>query len=205
MITLRKWTYRFALHLLLLGLPILIRAQSDSIADEAVAFHPFYMASNGIRLDYDIHLAKNHWLIIGPQFYVAQRSDKDFEPRFSELFGLGGTVYHRIYLNKTSSCIGTYFSYGVSYNYFKLTYKEDNNTYAEESETRINRYGADIVIGYQAKLYDKLIIDFYTGLGGRYSENSFTGTTHKSFNQDMFDYGFTGNVLVIGIRIGLVF
>jgi hypothetical protein len=182
------------------------KAQNDSLAfDEVLSFHPFHFVNNGIRIDYDRHLGKGHWLQIGPQFYVAERSVDQYDDlrEFKDLLGVGVSIYHRIYVGKEKPLKGTYFSYGFTYNHFNLKY--DNTTTKEEEETEINKFGGDIVIGYQTMFMDKLVVDFYAGLGGRYADLRYRGDTHKKFNDFIYDYGFTGNVIIMGVRIGFGF
>lgn len=182
-------------------------AQVDTINNEVIAFHPFHLIQNGIRVDYDRNICRNHWIQIGPQFYVAERSNDNYYGDFKNLMGVGISAFHRIYLGKTQQPLGVYFSYGLTYNYFNLQYNDlpNNSITPKIAETTINKFGADIVIGYQTAVFDKLILDFYAGLGGRYSEKTYTGTQHRSFNEQMGDYGFTGNVIVLGIRLGFGF
>ncbi|NJK98636.1 MAG: hypothetical protein HC905_30285 [Bacteroidales bacterium] len=76
---------------------------------------------------------------------------------------------------------------------------------ANQAETTINKFGGDIIIGYQTFAFDRLVVDIYAGLGGRYSEYKFKGQTKLKFNDFLYDYGFTGNILLVGVRLGLGF
>jgi hypothetical protein len=187
-------------------------AQQDSLVNQTIAFHPFHLVNNGIRIDYDRKIGKNQWIQLGPQFYASEKTEdqslyqnSDYR-NYKSLIGIGISVYHRIYLGSKQAPFGTYFSYGITYNHFKLGYSDDNqNTTAADAETRIQKLGADIVIGYQLLAFEKMIIDLYAGLGGRYAVRSYTGTKHTAFNEWMYDYGYTGNVMLVGIRIGIGF
>lgn len=180
--------------------------QTDTVfAKESISFHPFHLINNGIRIDYDRHLGKGHWIQIGPQFYVSEKSgDIDKGREFKELLGAGVSIFHRIYVGKEKPSSGTYFSYGFTYNLFNLKYNNTTATQIEDA-TEINKFGGDIIIGYQIMYDDKLAIDLYAGLGGRYADISFKGDTHRKFNDHIYDYGFTGNVIIIGIRLGFGF
>jgi hypothetical protein len=180
-----------------------VKAQ-DSNINEVIAFHPFHLINNGIRIDYDRKLSDKQWLQISPQFYAAERTDNNDFRDYNELLGVGVSLFHRIYLSNQTS-FGTYFSYGFTYSHFNLKYDEDNSGPVNTAETTIDKFGGDIVIGYQSVAFEKLVIDVYAGLGSRYSDRTYIGTIHRNFNKLMYDYGYTGNVLVAGIRIGFGF
>jgi hypothetical protein len=182
-----------------------IKAQDTLVFKNVLSFHPFHLINNGIRIDYDRHLGKSHWLQIGPQFYAAERNEDSNGEEYSELVGAGVSVFHRIYLGEEKPSLGAYFSYGFTYNHYNLKYEEDTPTDNVLDETTIDKYGADIIIGYQTRAFDKLIFDVYAGLGGRYSDRSFKGESHRKFNETLLDYGFTGNVMVFGFRLGFNF
>lgn len=198
-------------HLTLLTLSLIflqnINSQEEEQSfDEVLSFHPFHLVNNGIRIDYDRKIAKNHWIQIGPQFYAAEKNENNDYRDYSELMGVGISVYHRMYLGSKAPSLGTYFSYGATISHFNLKYEESTSSRTDAtSETRINKFGGDIVIGYQTKAFERLIIDVYAGLGGRYADRTFTGATKKKFNEFLYDYGYTGNVLLGGIRIGFSF
>ncbi len=182
-----------------------IEAQ-DSTYNDVLTFHPLHFINNGIRIDYDRKIYNNHWIQIGPQFYVSETTQYEDLREFKELRGAGVSVFHRIYVGKDKPFSGTYFSYGFTYNHFALKYEEDDPTDEQaQGETNINKFGGDIIIGYQLQIVEKLIIDFYAGLGGRYSSRTFKGNSHKKFNDFMYDYGYTGNVVITGVRIGFSF
>ncbi|NJK98635.1 MAG: hypothetical protein HC905_30280 [Bacteroidales bacterium] len=91
---------RFILILFYILFLLPTRAQNDSTKNEVVAFHPFHLVNNGIRVDYDRHLGKNHWIQIGPQFYAADKSDEESLRDFNELIGAGISVNHRMYVGE---------------------------------------------------------------------------------------------------------
>lgn len=191
---------------LLISLQTAMAQDEEKTFGEVLSFHPFHLVNNGIRIDYDRRIGNNHWIQIGPQFYAAERTeDNDFR-EYNELLGFGISIYHRIYVGDKKPSLGTYFSYGATINHFQLTYAEPTSSAINViSETQINKFGGDIIIGYQTKAFERLIVDVYAGLGARYADRNYTGATQKKFNKFMYDYGFTGNVLMGGIRIGFSF
>lgn len=184
----------------------LLKAQEDTSFNEVIAFHPFHLINNGIKIDYDRKVFDNHWIQISPQFYASERTDNRDSRNYKELLGIGASVFHRIYLGNRRPSLGTYFSYGFSYTHYNLKYDDDNPIAGNLlAETDINKFGGDLIIGYQTKAFERLIFDVYAGLGVRYSDRNFRGNTQREFNKFMYDYGYTGNVLVLGIRIGFGF
>lgn len=194
---------RFLILLITLTVFQFTKAQETGI-NEMLAFHPFHLINNGIRIDYDHKLTSKHWIQVSPQFYAAERTDDSDFRNYNELLGVGFSIFHRIYLSNQTE-FGTYFSYGFTYSNFNLKYDEDNSGLVNTAETNINKFGGDIVIGYQSVAFEKLVIDLYAGLGSRYSSRTYIGTMQRKFNKLMYDYGYTGNVLVAGIRIGFAF
>lgn len=198
-------------HLIFLTVSLIfiqsIKAQDEETSfNEVISFHPFHLVNNGIRIDYDRKIARNHWIQIGPQFYAAEKTEDSDAREYNELLGVGISVYHRIYLGNKAPSLGTYFSYGATISHFNLKYDESTSSRTGvTSETNINKFGGDIVIGYQAQAFERLIIDVYAGLGGRYADRKFTGPTQKKYNEFLYDYGYTGNVILGGIRIGFSF
>jgi hypothetical protein len=182
-------------------------SQTDSLKSGVIAFHPFHLIQNGIRLDYDRNIGEKQWIQIGPQFYAVEYADDLNYHGFINLIGFGVSGYHRIYLSRKVKNFGTYISYGVSYNYFSLKYEYDsvNSSSIIASNTNINKFGADVIIGYQMLVFDQLVLDLYAGLGGRYSDRQYTGIKHESFSDSMIDYGYTGNVMILGIRLGFCY
>lgn len=181
-------------------------AQEETTIDEVITFHPFHLVNNGIRIDYDRRIFNNHWLQFGPQFYASERAENRDSRDYKELLGVGVSLYHRIYVGERKPSMGTYFSYGLTYSHFDLKYDEETPVAGNLlAETKINKFGGDIIIGYQTLAFDKLIVDIYAGLGSRYADRRYMGKTQRKFNKYIYDYGYTGNLLIAGIRIGFGF
>ncbi len=185
-----------------------VNAQTDSVAikKSVVAFSPQHLFFKGIRIYYDTRISQKHWLQFSPEIYMAVNAKNSFSnASYRDLYGIGIAVHDRNYINKINHPGGLYLSYGISYNYFKLTYDiESTDSYTQE-HTTIQKVGGDVLIGYQFVLFSKLILDAYTGLGLNYSMREYSGIEKRSFNSDMADYGYTGSLLLAGIRLGLTF
>lgn len=196
--------------------PNLIFSQDTIPKKMAVSWEPFYMVNNGIRLNFDKHLKNNHWIEASPLFYSAYKGNSN--SRYETLLGGGIDVSHRILLEKDYNT--PYFAYGLSVQYYKLnysdnvwmTFNEDNLEYMiyddMEVDHSILKIGPYAVIGYQSLLSKMVVIDIYAGLGFRksyhYSNTSIIGF-ENNFNSYYGDYGYTGVMIVAGLKIGILF
>ncbi|MFO7658181.1 MAG: hypothetical protein R6W78_14065, partial [Bacteroidales bacterium] len=70
--------------------------------------------------------------------------------------------------------------------------------------TVIDKTGPNILIGYQKKVLDNIFIDIFCGGGMRYSFIKTSSLAPRNFDQDIFHYGYTGTVPLVGFRIGIV-
>ena len=126
-------------------------------------------------------------------------------PDFLHLMGAGIHIYHRFYPGGKNFDRGNvYISYGPIYQHLYFTYMEENNNVESEKYTRLERLGADIIIGVTAPIFDPLfILDFYAGMGFRYAFIESNATEPKKFNNRMGDYGHIGNTLILGFRVSI--
>ncbi len=171
-----------------------------------VSFVPQFLINNGIRIDYDRQINENNWLQVAPQFYLRERSsssDNEFTDRYNSLLGAGLHVYHRYYPGKGAGINGVYLSYGLTCQFFNLQYDEKIMTNSVERYSKITKTGAEINIGKMVKISNLFIVDFYTGLGFKYSFLKSDAKEPKRFDNFYTDYGYTGNILNLGVRIGL--
>ncbi|MFW6222218.1 MAG: hypothetical protein ACOC3T_01265 [Bacteroidota bacterium] len=183
-------------------------AQTDTLqANKIISFVPQYLINSGIRVDYDIRLSDRHWLQLAPQIYLRDRSSSDPEeyyPDYHQLYGAGLFLYHKQYLKQNSEPEGAYLSYGLTYNYFYLNYDEEwVNSYVERY-SKINKLGGDIIIGISTILFDYVTLDIYAGLGVRYSLLDSDAENPRHFNDFYSDFGYTGNMMSLGLRLGVI-
>lgn len=191
--------------LMLLIIPAL-KAQTDSSRFKVMSFVPQYLINNGIRIDYEVRIKNNSWIQFCPQFYLTEKGSRyNNGDNYNEVAGVGMFAYHKIYLNKSNSPFGAYFSYGVTYNFFSIDFDEITNSITTSENAEINKIGADLLIGFQTTVSQRIVLDIYTGLGGRYSEYKYSGNTKPKYNDTYWDYGYTGNLMHLGFRIGISF
>lgn len=172
-----------------------------------ITFVPQYLIKNGIRIDYDIRLKSRHWLQVAPQFYLrehAPSSPGDHAYDFNKLAGTGLHLYHRYYPGGGPGKDGVYISYGLTWQYFHLLYDEKILTNSIERYAHIHKWGGEVNIGLIALLTDHLIFDIYAGLGTRHAFMRSDADKARQFNGLFTDYGYSGNLINLGIRIGIL-
>jgi len=173
-----------------------------------ISFLPIYMAVNAIRIDYDISLTPQHWIQIAPALYLRNNrmNGSTFGSDFLHLKGAGLHLYHRFYPGgKNFDRSNVYISYGPIYQHLYFTYMERNDNVESERYTRLERLGGDIIIGVTAPIFDRLFLDFYAGMGLRYAFVQSNAARPKRFNYGMGAYGYSGNTLIIGLRLSVPF
>jgi hypothetical protein len=181
--------------------------QLDYEPSKLIAFVPQYLINNGIRIDYDIRIKNNHWLQLAPQFYLREKGESSPDQStedFTQLYGGGLYLHHRRYISPAPGENGSYLSYGVGYNYFYLSYDEKHFSNYTQRYSRINKFGGEVTIGMVATIQEVFVLDFYAGLGVRYSMINSDADNPKHFDDFYPDFGYTGNVILLGLRIGLL-
>lgn len=196
----------------------------DSTRTLIISGVPQYIINHGLRIDIEKRLPNiRQWLIISPQFYMGwvDRNRTDFNSSKpgtdgDSLFGFGMNLTHKIFLIDRTKPVGGYFSYGVTYQRFSLGYSEyDWVPYDEFGQTYyeykladftdiINKFGLNTCIGIQGILVDYIVYDIYIGLGARYSHIKSGMPGAREYNQYYWDYAYSGPLLLLGARIGVL-
>jgi hypothetical protein len=181
--------------------------QDEEPRKNIYSFVPQYLINRGIRIDIEKQLSERHFLQICPQFYLSERDDDNFlnnKNQFTYLVGGGLSLYDKIFASGSYKDYGLYFSYGLSYNYFYIEYIDDSNQSEISAYGNIHKIGADLILGYQFFVRDLVSIDIYTGVGTRVSSMDADGADTDRFNTGFFGYNYTGNLLVLGLRLGVI-
>lgn len=193
-------------------------AQKDTtkIGGMVYSFVPQFLINKGIRIDVEKQITPRSFIQICPQFYLGeskQNSPSDYyyddnyfsdNDRFNNLTGYGLNIYHKIFSNADFLSKGVYLSYGFSYSYFDIDYYDNYLDEIINANGKIQKYGIDFLIGYQLFLKNKLSLDIYTGFGTRISNMDTNGPTTNRFNSKSFGYNYEGNLMHLGLRLGLI-
>ncbi len=181
--------------------------QEEKNRETIYSFLPQYLINRGIRIDIDKRLTGRHYLQICPQFYLSEKDEDSFlidKNRFSYLIGGGLNLYHKIYAFEEFKDYGLYLSYGITYNYFNIEYVDDSEGVEISAKGEIHKIGGDLILGYQFFIRRVVSVDIFTGLGTRFSYMDARGADTDRFNTGYFGYNYTGNIMLLGLRIGVV-
>ena len=196
-----------------------------------VAFQPFEWFNWGLRFDFEMRLKDGPgWLQFGPTLYWITKGERtpyyhyngmkyydsnifSIREPFSKMKGSGLDVNYKRFLDKWR-CF--YAAAGLSYNYFSIDYYgglgtwsdylEDDIPYHEYRYTlgthtqNINRLGINYYLGYQIPSRHAFIFDAFLGISYRHS---FSEREKPPFNEYPYSYGYTGFVMMTGIRVGI--
>ncbi len=208
----KKYAAFSAILLYVFTLPLSLKAsnllsQQEQFNPTAViSFVPQYFAVNGLRLDYDLSFNPNHWLQMAPVFFYRNSpSDGGLSyDRFNSQKGAGLHIYHRYYPGEGFGKSTIYLGYGPVYHYNHLHYDQTTDNISYERYNSIHKTGLDGIIGFYTLLSDNMMVDFYFGMGFRYSFLSSDANSPLKFNTTYSDFGYSGNIFVFGFRIGFI-
>ena len=192
-------------------------AQKDTVKLDGMiySFVPQYLINKGIRIDVEKQITPRSFIQFCPQFYLGEQKDFNSadiyyddvnynDDDFNKVTGGGLNIYHKIFANTDFTRNGVYFSYGLSFSYFEIDYYEEYLGSTINANGKIQKYGGDLLIGYQFFFGSKLSLDLYTGAGMRLSTMDTNGENRDRFNSNYFGYNYQGNLLHVGLRIGLI-
>jgi hypothetical protein len=164
-----------------------------------------------MRFDYEKKLTPRAWLQVMFEGYAMEKNDysTSWREEYSyDLAGIGIGCNYKWYVDSDPSALGTYIAPGICYNFFKSDNYDPTTSPETKSATTIHKVGAHLTIGYQFFVADRLLIDFYTGLGFRKAFNHYSNSSASrnfKFDDNMINYGYSGNTLLLGVRFGYLF
>lgn len=188
-----------------------LSAQSEKI----ISIVPQYVFQNGFRVDYEFNLHDDwkSWLQLSPTLFISTDDNGIGSYGYNNMRGIGMEVHHKYFMQEPDDRRGFYFAYGgglqflglnadqlVTYDYFEngVPYTSYRT---EEVTTTINRLLLNVMVGRQVVRYKPFIIDYYLGVGFRYSMDKDLKLI-DNFNDTWFDYGYSGSLIVAGIKLG---
>ncbi|MFP4526866.1 MAG: hypothetical protein ACLFNL_10805 [Bacteroidales bacterium] len=196
--------------------PLLMQAQEDFQPQSSLGFTPQYLINQGLSIEWEKRLdTNNNWLKLSSQFYFDERSNQSMN--YEELSGLGIEAHHKMYLLPDKIGSGPYLSYGLLYQYFELkyadndwtSYTEDGLDYTEYKRSLhsqwIHKTGVNLLLGYQLIRFNRLFMDVYLGSGLRISFRKENDENTPQYNESSTDFGYSGTLVVGGVRFGVMF
>lgn len=178
---------------------------------------PQYMIRHGIRIDFEIP-TKNYrsWWVISPVYFINVSDLGNDERRdYKRMHGYGLSFGRKAYLSKTFPEQGVYLGGALGYHYYNFVtdlghweeIEREGLNYLEYATSDyhiyVNKFLVDAIIGYQTEIASRLYIDVYAGVGLRYSLHEQPTGSDIKYNDNVFDYGYTGTSFVGGIRLGI--
>lgn len=211
---------RFQFLLISIFMATLAFAQNEKPFERQKIFSivPQYVIQNGFRFDYEFTLRNNlkSWLQLSPELFISTHSTNISTDNYKSMIGAGLEIHHKYYLKEPNENGGYYFGYGGGLQFFGIkdnesvsyTYTENGTEYIsfreEEVNNTINRLLLNFIIGKQVVSFKPFIVDYYLGVGFRYSVDKNLNLLN-TYNSTWFDYGYSGSLLVSGIKIGFDF
>jgi len=210
---------KFLLLLLMVPFSVLGQTEKNPLAESNFSFGivPQYTFTKGLRADLDFRLNnKNNWLVVAPQLYVS--NEDTYSSDYNSMWGAGIELQHKIFMKKDLDKRGIYFAYGPTFHLFSVkdegltaqAYEEDGGNYigleeGGEMTTHIYKFGGNFIIGAQIVIGKVMYIDPYIGIGMRFSFDDQSSGLHGYYNEWWSDMGYSGTLMVGGVRFGLIF
>lgn len=186
--------------------------------EKILSIVPQYVFQNGFRVDYEFTLQNNRksWLQFSPELFISTDGNNMTNANYKSMRGIGLEIHHKYFMKEPSERYGYYFAYGGGLQFFGIkndqsvqyTYSEYDTNYisyrTKEVNTTINRVLLNFVVGKQITWHKPFIVDYYLGVGFRYSIDK-NLELMEMYNQSWFDNGYSGSLLVAGLKLGFNF
>ena len=186
--------------------------------EKILSIVPQYVFQNGFRVDYEFTLRDNRksWLQFSPELFMSTDGNNMTSADYNSMRGIGLEVHHKYFMKEPDERFGFYFAYGGGLQFFgikndqnvEFIYSEYDTNYisyrTEEVNTTINRVLFNFVVGKQVVRYKPFVVDYYLGIGFRYSMDKDLDLM-ENYNQTWFDTGYSGSLLVAGLKLGFNF
>ncbi|MDR1170070.1 MAG: hypothetical protein LBK97_04455 [Prevotellaceae bacterium] len=184
-----------------------------------IATHPLYNFNSGLRFDFEKRIRDTpSWIQAGLAGYLVARRDREdnqwvmiTNDELSHLWGTGLELNFKHFVNRKESL---YFAGGCSYSHYSIEYYDRYwSSYTEHGlEYRLREYGIvkqgidklgiNAYFGYQIPS-PGFLFDMFVGLGYRHSLRN--NSEAKRFDEQMLAFGYTGIVVITGVRFGVKF
>ncbi len=189
-------------------------SRTDKFEGDDVAFGKnnisislFPIINHGFEVSYDRCLSKKHWLKLQPMYYRQQDYTQSLPTDMKIVQGLGFKLHHKYFpIKNYNTKIGLFLDYGPMFQQFQLTNKSGDEVF-------FDKIGAECVFGVQKVIANVFFCEFYAGIAGNYlrPKNPEDGRNKEwldilgEHSQTWFDYGKTGNYLLLGFNVGILF
>jgi len=178
-------------------------AQQETHRENSFYLVPLNLINSGIRIDFEHQIKDNPLkrILIAPQFYYREIFDEEYPFRglvSGELKGLGMEVDYKHFLSQESYNGHAYYAFGFSYQYFNLENTENTSL----QSIQLHKLGSHFIIGYQIPISPLLTMDYFVGLGFRYSLDFSENGMKNEFERFSWNFGYSGPAPLLGFKIG---
>jgi hypothetical protein len=170
-------------------------ANEDKPAYNGITIEAVPLFFNGFSLAYERHIAKGNWIVIQPTYYTKISYSSSRKSDIRNMQGLSITLSHRYtYFEIDRVGFGLYLQWGAMY-------YQNNITQVSGDVHDIQKLGIDIALGLRQTIIRPLYFTFYIGYGQRFILKN----ENKMYMNNMFDHGYGGANLSIGLGLGFRF
>ena len=189
-------------------LPAAAQAQTEPAAAPEVRhllrLVPQEFLVHTFRTDWEFRTGPKASVQVSPSFTSAENTGE-----YKRITGAGLELQRKFYLRTEEvSLRGFYGGLAASYHRYSLTdanyYRYDyltGVTYYEPRKERVNRFAANLVLGYQFLLKEVIALDVYAGGGIRASQSD-QDNNLESYH--LFDPRYNGIAPKVGFSVGVV-
>jgi len=189
---------------------------ADSIQKYIVTIQPQSLLYHGIKFDLEKHIKHKFATVVSPMLGIYKPNLDDFstdEQPYTDLKVLGSEFTAKFY---TSNREAFYLFASALYHHYWLEYQ----SYSWESQIfdgnetlipipvyvtqNIDKLGLSLGIGGSFYGEENFVIDSYFGFGARMSIYSSKTDIQYYFPESIFDFGYSGQTMIFGIRIGVM-
>ncbi|MFN6944078.1 MAG: hypothetical protein ACK4ND_03955 [Cytophagaceae bacterium] len=198
-----------------------VQAQ-DSSSFFILTYTPTHLLNYWLRLDAEKSISQRSSIVFASMMQKGIiRDDRSggiffMQPPDNDILSFAFELNFKHYLTDPQKVVSIYLSSGVFYQRSTVRYpgeeyvsfESEGLTFlrlapAEISQT-FNKAGLNISYGMQLRI-KKLIMDFYSGVGMRYTLPYKERGHFRSFTRSFFYPAYSGPVAIIGLRIGGIF
>ncbi len=192
-----------------------------------IGVSPQHLIFGGLHVTFEkkIKSKPNVWIGITPQFYSLNNPlDNNYEEYPNSLLGTGVEFTYRYYFGKhvnyrkTKNSFRTSFILAANYQYLIFNLENEANVWNENSNNdlitlqkedvnlNLHRGTLSFLLSLQENFGPYFIAEAYIGVGVRISDlmpdKRISGSVKQyGISEDMYDYAFTGNILLGGLKL----
>lgn len=178
---------------------------------------PQLTAKSALRFDFEYRIDPITSIVFAPRIYVKKPDNWDAPSNNGKMLGIGGEVFHKLFISEPAAEKRGYIMYGILYNYYDVISDETDWVWdnmlgtsvmvGEKAERHIGigKLGLNVAIGIEYEILPRFIIDVYTGVGARYGHTLYGNKNYIQDHTGILDMGYTGIIPILVGKLGVVF